>query len=560
MRGKPIVGTENKVSLNLTKTNEKNDRNAMFENSMKKVNISKEYAIILILIFFMVAGLATRLYISIHLPFDSDSVGMGLMSMEIGKYHNYLLTGYHVPSADSLIFTELIPFQLVPQILTNYNPLTLKLVVFVIFLLSILVFGYLIYFITRNKISALLFGALAANFAPEGYFWLAYPTTHNATILFGAFILLLFLYLNRSMRTMQEKNGIAQADDEGNLGVPWLYVSLLGVLIFLAVFSDTLIVVWVLAPVILAYLLFYKKKTRMMNFVLLSVIIISAVAFGIRTYLIPGWIMADYGMRGISDIFFVNIPLFFRAQMMFLSSGLAQLMNKSAITTVFTILSAALMVIVLVYAIRNIIYDVKKSTQEKRFLYAIFLISLTLIFVSFLVSDYVYDLMGARYLTFSAFSILVLIAISYPEKEPLFLVIIFAVLAVSVISGFLYIDTLNPNPNEREYNLISYLSTNNLTYGYGTYWDSNVITYLSGEKVIIRSTYFLPDRIRPHMLNSCDRWWEYKPAKAFLISDTTRLTDPSQYYVPSLKQRMNLSSALHCEQYDIYVLNMAYSE
>ena len=83
-------------------------------------------------------------------------------------------------------------------------------------------------------------------------------------------------------------------------------------LVFLSVFSDTIILVWVLLPFILAYLLFYEKKTGIMNFVIISLVITSVAAYIFKTYIIPGWITTNYGINSISEIFFVNIPLFFR--------------------------------------------------------------------------------------------------------------------------------------------------------------------------------------------------------------------------------------------------------
>jgi hypothetical protein len=518
----------------------------------KKFIFSWDLFFVFALAFFIVAGLALKLYLSIYFPLDSDSVGMGLMSMEIGKYHNYMLAGYHLLSSDSLVLTELIPFQLGPQILTNYNPLTLKIVTFGIFLFSILIFGCLVYILTRNTISALLFGALAANIPAEGYYWFAFPTSHNATIAFGGLILLVLLSINTSIKTRKEKNGINRT------GIPWFSFILLIVLTFLAVFSDTIILVWVLIPFFSAYILFYKEKTRQMNLTCIFVAIISVLAYGIKTYFIPGWLEAEYGINSISDIFSVNFPLFFKAQAQLLNQGLYQLMNGGNTVTALDILSALIFVVFVLYAARNVIYDIQKNKQEKRFFYAIVLISLVLIFVSFLISVYVYDIHAARYLTFGTFVIFALVAVSYQKKEKIFMVVVLSLLLLSLISGFIFVSTYDVHPNERQYDLITYLADNNLTYGYGTYWDSNIITYLSGGKVTIRSALFSLNGIRPDPLNSCDRWWEYTPEKTFLIYDATRPNDPYQKNIPTKVHQMDPASVLHYQNYDIYPISMTY--
>jgi len=478
---------------------------------------------------------------------------MGLMSMEIGKHYNYLLAGYHLLSSDSLVFTELLPFQLIPQILTNYNPLSLKIITFLIFVLSVIILAYLVYFVSGKIFPALLFGALATNIPPEGYFWLAYPTTHNATILFGAAILLMVLSLNRSAEIQNEsvrKNKKKRTDIPDYF--PRTYLIVLMLLVFLSVLSDTLILIWLFIPFILAYLLFYKRKTKVMNLVVVFISIISVIAYIIKTYFIPGWFKANYGIKSIQDIYLVNLPLFFKALAMFLNHGLFTFMEGVNTIEPVEIISVFLFVCSIIYVVKNVRIDWKYNTSEKMFFYRILLISIIMIFGSFLISSYAYDLMGARYLTFTALVLLMLVAVSSHERENFFVIIVVLLLIFSAISTCVYISTMNLNPNEREYDLITYLAGQNLTYGYGTYWDSNVITYLSRENVTIRSTYFFPEEIKPYLLNSCDRWYEYKPTRSFLIKDKTLLSEAAQDDFPLLIKSGNISDILHYRNYDIY--------
>lgn len=516
-------------------------------------NFSKDFIVQLCLILFIIFGLVSKFFISIYFRLDSDSVGMGLMSMEIGKHHNYLLSGYHLLSSDSLVFTELIPFQLIPQILTNYNPLSLKIITFLMFVLSVIILSYLVYFVTGKIFPTILFGALATNIPPEGYFWLAFPTTHNATIVFGAGILVIVLYLSRIMEKQIEGDGKNKKKKiDVPYSIPWSYFILLLLLVFLSVLSDTIILIWVIIPYILAYLLFYKQKNRVMNLVAVFISATSVIAYIIKTYFIPGWFKANYGVNSISDIFLVKIPLFFKAQLMFLNQGLFRYMEGLNTTGPIEIISVFLFVCAIIYVLKNIWNDWKNNGSEKRFFYSIILISVIMIFSSFLISTYVYDLMGARYLTFISLILLVLVAVSYSEKEKYFLIVVVLLLFFSTISSCLYISTMNFNPNEREYDLITYLTNQNLTYGYGTYWNSNVVTYLSGESVIIRSTYYFPDDIKPFLLNACDRWYDYKPEKLFLINDTTLLLESAQDNFPSLIKSGNTSGLLYYRNYEIY--------
>jgi hypothetical protein len=511
----------------------------------------------LIFIFFIVYGLITKFFISLYLALDSDSIGMGLMSMEIGKHHNFLLSGYHLLSTDSLVLTELIPFQLVPQILTNYDPVALKLVVFIIFILAVFLLSYIVYIVTNDVTATLLFGALAANIPPAGYFWLAYPTTHNATIVFGALILILLFAITTPMIIHKKDDRSDRKKNGSNLPLSWPYFIALLVLVFLSVFSDSIIFIWVLVPYLIAYILIYPGKTYAKNLIVGFMAFVAVIAWVIKTFFIPGWIKGNYGINSISDIFLVNIPLYLKAQALLLNSGLYQLMRGGKGINIVDILSMLLFAILIVYTIRNIVKDVRKSSAVKRFFYTIILISIVLTTVSFLISAYVYDITGARYLTFGALAILILVAASSPKGEKLFTGVVVSLLILSCISSFVYVTDLNTGPNEREYDLISYMAYQNLTYGYGTYWDSNIITYLSNENVTIRSAHFSAEGIRPNLLNSCDRWWEYRPGRTFLLVDTTR-NDEYQSGLTSFIEKLNLSRVFHYRDYDIYPVELKY--
>ena len=458
---------------------------------IKKNIFSRDFIINLCLVLFIFFGFVSKFIISMYFELDSDSVGMGLMSMEIGKHNNFFLSGYHLLSSDSLVFTEL-PFQLIPQILTNYNPVTLKIITFVIFVLSVAILGYLVYFVSRKIFPALLFGALAANIPADGYYWLAFPTSHNATILFGAAILLLVLYLNRleENHTREvEKNRKKKTDDSYN--VPLKHLILLMLLIFLVVLSDTIILVWLLIPYILAYLLFYPRKTKTTNLIVIIISIVSVTAYIIKTYFISDWFKVSYGINTLQDIFLVNLPLFFKAQVVFLNHGLSSLMGSVNAIGPIDIISIFLFVCTVIIMAKNFGFEWKNSSPAKKFFYSILLISMIMVFGSFLISTYAYDISGARYLSFSALILILLGSISYSERKNLPVFIILFLLVFSAISSFVYISTMGLNPNDREYNLINYLKGQNLTFGYGTYWDSNIITYLSGEQVTIRATYLL---------------------------------------------------------------------
>jgi len=522
----------------------------------EKMHFFKESYFSPALVIFIIWGLVTKFFISINLKLDSDAVGMGVMSMEIGKYHNFLLSGYHLGSGDPLVLTELIPFQLIPQIITDYHPLALKVMIFFIFILSIAVLAYLLWFVSGNIQSALLFAALAANVPSEGYFWFAYPNSHNATTLFGAVILVLLFYHIRSAEKQQDRTEKTRKKKTGETGtIPRLWSVVLIVLVFLTVFSDTLIIVLVLAPFILAYLLLYGKKKAMMNSLILSLVLPSVFAYLLKTYMIPGWIKANYEMNGIAEIVFAKIPLFLKTQFLLLNNGLSALAEGSAAMGPLEVISLVLFTGVILYCIRNVWDNRHTTAPEQRLLSFVLLLSVLVMAISFIVSGYSYNITATRYVTFTALALLMLVAMTCPVSRKVCAFLVVSLLLVSAIAGSLALGSVNTNPNDRELGLIAYLKSQNLTYGYGTYWNSNIITYLSGETVTVRSTYFLEDDLMQDHLNSCDRWYTTRPDRMFLLYDSTRPGDRAQENFSSLVKPNNTSQILKYRDYEIYPFN-----
>jgi hypothetical protein len=76
------------------------------------------------------------------------------------------------------------------------------------------------------------------------------------------------------------------------------------------------------------------------------------------------------------------------------------------------------------------------------------------------------------------------------------------------------------SPNDEHYQLIDFLKKSNLSFGYGDYWDSNIITYLSHEDVIIRPVW-IENGLEPRYWNSAKRWYETVPDEFFVIVSNT---------------------------------------
>lgn len=193
---------------------------------------------------------------------------------------------------------------------------------------------------------------------------------------------------------------------------------------------------------------------------------------------------------------------------------------------------------------------------EKRLLSAFLLVSVLLMAAAFVISGYANHIAAARYLAFTAFAVLMLVALFCPWTKKGCIVTVLLLLIVSAAAGGMYVSTRETNPNGREYSLIAKLEDQNLSFGYGTYWDANIITYLSGERVVVRSTYFSPDsRIAQDRHYSCDQWYMRRPETFFLVYDRTRFFDDAQKDFPLLIETINSSTVLQTDDYDVALVH-----
>ena len=111
-----------------------------------------------ILFLLIIYGLYLKLQSSLSIPLNSDSVLPGLFCREIFVHGNYFLKGYYFPFPDPHIFSELIPFHLLPQLLTRYDPKALCLTSYSIYVAVYhYIFRYLLYTILQQNNNFFIF-------------------------------------------------------------------------------------------------------------------------------------------------------------------------------------------------------------------------------------------------------------------------------------------------------------------------------------------------------------------------------------------------------------------
>ncbi|BAI62954.1 hypothetical protein MCP_2882 [Methanocella paludicola SANAE] len=511
---------------------------------IKNVRLDWRTAFAAALIIFILFGLGTKLVMSLNMGLNSDMVGEGIEAMEIWKHQNYFLSGYYLPSQDTFLFTELIPFQLIPQILTNYDPTALKLMTFVEFVLGVGVLGYVIYMVTGEALHSLLFGALMANVPAEGYQYFALPTSHTGTVIFLGLILALLIYVDKKVE------GEAQKTKKGkkvrSTKILWAPLIALTVLTALTVLSDTIVLPWLIVPFILVYLLFVKNKSNTMNVAVAAMAAVSVIVYIFKTYFIYNWVVQDVLSSSAAADVPSTVGLYFTALAALLNQGLYGIAQGFKDFGILEVASLLAFLALAALALKGALED-----KKNRLFYGVLLASAATMFAMWMVSDYTIDIASTRYLTFTAITVFMLIAMCFRPDYRIYGALALALLLISAVFGALQMGDLQ-QPNAAEYGLISYLKENNQTFGYGGYWSANIVTYLSGEDVIVRKAVFYRNDIKPWMWHSCERWYQSTPDNSFILVDNSTISDTGREVVGALAASLNASEAMHYDKFVIY--------
>ena len=491
------------------------------------------FSLPIILIGFTLFGLGCKLAISLNKSLDSDNVNPGIMSMEIWKHCNYLLYDFYLPSNCTHIFSEVVPFYLLPEILTNFNPVAFRCIGFVLFALIILVYAYIVYLATNSWIKSLVFSALMANLTPVSYINYSTPVNHNGVIFFIGLLLV-----------------IAFSKRVGDN----IKLILFTVITTLIILSDTLIILWFVIPLFIYYVLFYRQKNLRSNASMIIVCGIGVIAFIVKTLFVDYYVIAPMHLQSPTTIINVNIPLYLNGLLMLYNGSIYQSINGLSGIGILEILFMVFTMLLIYLVYKNHTRDINGKLL---LVYTIFFISSVIMLIAYIFTDYAIDIETTRYLIFTGLFFYVLIAVSFNEKSRLYLYFIIALLALLAISNISYVNALDGQPNKEQYGLIDFLQANSLHYGYGNYWTSNVITYLSSENVTIRPINFndnvkLNDtsKIMAYKWFSNDSWYDYQPDEYFIIIDKDQSIQTQ--FIAGYTRSHGAYKKLDYENYEIY--------
>ena len=215
--------------------------------------------------------------------------------------------------------------------------------------------------------------------------------------------------------------------------------------------------------------------------------------YAYKSYFIENFIPLAIHVKDLKTIIDTNLLLYFE--------GLATLLLGKAYEIGPLSYVYILNLILLTYLVA-ISYD-----HKNKCIFIFSIISVIVIFIGYVFTDLCINFMTTRYLMFTALLIYLMISLSYRKNYRIWTLLIIVLLSLSAASNYVFVAKLDYQPNNDELNLIDYLISNNLTYGYADYWDSNIITYLSKEKIKVLPVTISYSKLMPLRWLSCEKWF-----------------------------------------------------
>jgi hypothetical protein len=439
-------------------------------------------------------GIITGFLYSINLNLTSDTVVPGIVAREIFEHGNFQ---FNYPIYDSYLFTDIYTFHLIPQFISNYDANVLRLTAFAVFLLVVFIFSYII-FIYTDIVKALIFAALITNLNQYAYPYFINPEFHVGTLLATGILLLLCdpLKIQKTKKMM--------------LGALLIFAGLIA-------FSDAILFAFFIFPYAIYYFIFERqrdlnpmdavknnkerlkserlrkeKNGKMDLFVgsLLAVTILATIYKFIQPAFLNNVIPAYVTHSSYNSLISNNLTtIISNFQQYFLALSLLISMNINNILT-SNVNIIDIIIAILLFAV--VIYSFTKKGNIPRYLKLMMILSIVTVFMGFTIMSFANEAnsINSRFLIYTAVIIFTIIAIAHDNNNSklntLYIFTILILISVVATSNILNIKTLDFQPNNDQYELIDNLETNNNTFGLSGYSDSNLITYLSKENIILR--------------------------------------------------------------------------
>jgi hypothetical protein len=446
----------------------------------------------------ILAAGAGKLSIALRIGLDSDNAQHALYFYDAIENGNHLLRDWYMP-ANSYLFTDYL-FNFLLGLLMGMGPLTLRLAAFLVFGLGT---AFLALAIGRT------FGALAGLFTAlvvlslpiHPFEFLLQPCLHNGTVTMSFLLLLLFVEVVRGGGGKGEGPRTA-----------WLRRALLMLAFFvvaaLTAFSDLYLLAFFVAPLLLALATAGLARRRPASYRLLGALVL----------LLLGAVLAGTYLTHLAEAFGPHLT---EVSVTGLGAGgLPDRLKALALRVLMTlsgregeVTPLALMNLGLLIASARAAFVMLRGEGDPRrwFALAYFLASIAVLSGAVTFKEY----NPYRYLAPVAYSFAVLVALALARTgwtkgahaRRAFVILCMVSAVLSLRDGLAY------EGRQGRAELAAALQEDGLSYGYAEYWDANIVTLLTENRVRVRGIRMEPEdgRIAPNHWFSKSEW--YHPSR-----------------------------------------------
>jgi hypothetical protein len=438
------------------------------------------------------AGVASKALITFSRSLNSDDSQPAVVFYDILANHNYMLKNWYVVT-NSHLLTEF-PLYFILGLAFGMGPLTIKLGAFVVFASSVLLVSIVAYRVSGPRAAALTAAAMSSTALPTHIILHTY--VHVGIIAFS----LLSLLIVMGMVGPEEKG------TRGRLGM----LLILFVVSLAAVFSNPFFVFTFVVPASLSYVIVGVLNVRPMRvksgiILILSLLVASvagimlqgkAAVFGLNISSLPTeHVRAGQLTRNVL-LYLEYLALLFDMDISGGWSGPTEAFFRLISLCLFLMMGVSAVVIIK-----------KEISPMKRFTCLYFLLAAGVLSISFLMKS----VTAPRYLTPIIYSWAFFLSLAVGgtyfagRRFRYLLLALFMLLAVNnIYKGFVFTEP------QFLMGTAGRLEAEGLTYGYSGFWDSNLITLLTENRVKVRSVEFAGYSLMPYFWASNADW--YKPS------------------------------------------------
>lgn len=509
----------------------------------KEILACKNIILNTVLFFLTLFGIYSIIRKVIAINLCSDAAFWGLLNYEMWSNLNFNFSTYfYVDSAFGIFPNRLLEIPL--HLMLKSNPMELTISWALLIVSYVLIFSYIMYLVTKDITKVLLFSALSSNINLSSYYDFG-MVSHAGTILIcGIFIIIVmkFFFYNKRVNSITISHITSLC---------FLF------LILLSVFSNLLIIVIFIIPITISYFFFYDNKNSKLNILFISIPILSYLCYKYNTAIaqaiIPNPPVFHQYMRSMAsvDIIDDNAVLLLKGIVWLLNENLKRILDAPDF---FSIIILLLLLLIGAY---SIYYFSKEENPRAIFLNRYLLTSILVLSTVYVMSGMAVNIMTTRYLIFIPIAIFMLISLSYNSRNHIFTLLILLFLAINVTGNFFHLQSIDTDTNRNQYELIDFLQEHDLYYGYGEYWDSNIITFLSRFKVTICPVLISNSKILPMNWLCNANWYNYPPdADVFVLLKMD--TIPNGHIQTDLTNLVAINppkKILQFQEYTIYIWN-----